>query len=219
MRERPGGPARLTTMRRTPLIALPLLLLLAVACGSDDTTTTASGGSSTTSTRVDAPSTTNPPPTSECSMSGVRIGQSEVKGVPDAVAAKRQAIIGAAAACDYDALAKLAGPQFNFTFGDSAGGPAAYWKQQEADDVQVMRLLVQVLNLPSVERKGGEAGDQVYVSWPSADQDQRTQADWDALKGVYTDEQVAAFQKDDLYTGYRAAITESGDWMYFVAGD
>jgi hypothetical protein len=47
----------------------------------------------------------------------------------------------------------------------------------------------------------------------------RTDADWDALRGLYTDEQVEQFQAADSYTGWRTAITDAGDWMYFVAGD
>jgi hypothetical protein len=202
-------------MRRALLLVLPLLLL-AVACGSDGTSSAASSDPSTTSTRVDAPSTTNPPPTVECSMSAVRIAPVAQAGLPAPVAATRDALIAAATACDYDALAELAGPQLNFTFGGATEGPAAYWKQREAADVPVMKLLVQVLNLPSAERKGtGEA----YVSWPSADQDERSQADWDALQAIYPADAVAAFQHDDMYTGWRTAIGADGSWMYFVTGD
>jgi hypothetical protein len=57
------------------------------------------------------------------------------------------------------------------------------------------------------------------VSWPSADQEVRTDTDWNALKGMYTDEQVAGFKSSDLYTGYRVGVTDAGDWMYFVSGD
>ena len=202
-------------MRLAPLVAVPLLFL-AVACGSDSNTPVASGDPSTTTTTVPATSTTAMP-TETCSTAGLRITLAD-QDLPAAVAAKRKAIFDAAVACDFDALGALAGPQFNYTFGDPSEGPAAYWKAQELAAVPAMRYLVQILDLPPVDRQLPDGGVR-YRSWPSADQDVRTQADWDALKGVYSDEQVAAFQKDDLYTGYRVAITASGDWMYFVAGD
>ena len=203
------------SMRRLPLLVLPLLFAVA-ACGSDSNTPVASGDPTSTTTSTIAPVTTAVP-TETCSTAGIRVTLAD-QDLPDAVAAKRKAIFDAAVACDYDALGKLVGPQFNYTFGDATGGPAAYWKSQEDAGQPVMKSLVQVLNLPNVARQQPEGGAK-YTSWPSADQDVRTQADWDALKGVYSDEQVAAFQKDDLYTGYRVAITDSGDWMYFVAGD
>jgi len=201
-------------MRITPLVVLPLLLVTAIACGSDADTPIASGGSSTTTT-VEEPSTTVPA-AETCSTAGIRITLAD-QDLPPKVAATRKAIFDAAVACDYRALAALTGPNFSYSFGAEKGDVSAYWHKQEDDGVPVMKYLVQILNLPNVERPAD--GGTTYTSWPSADQDVRTQADWDALKGVYTDEQVAAFQKADLYTGYRAAITESGDWMYFVAGD
>jgi hypothetical protein len=200
-------------MRITSLAVIPLLLL-AVACGSDEGSPIAAGASSTTTSTT---TTSAPPAAATCSTSGLRITLAD-QDLPDAVASKRKAIFDAAVACDYDALAAEAGPQFNFTFGDGDAGPAAYWKAREADDEQVLKVLVQVLNLPHVDRRLPDGGAR-YTSWPSADQDVRTQADWDALQGIYTEAQVEQFQAADSYTGYRTAITESGDWMYFVAGD
>jgi hypothetical protein len=204
-------------MRLAPLLVLPLLVV-GVACGSDSNTSLASGEPSTTTTSSTLSPSSTAVPTEACSTSTIRVQLQAQDGLSEATAAKRQAIFDAAVACDYDALAKLAGPQFNFTFGDAAGGAAAYWQAREAADEPVMKLLVQILNLPHVARDLPDGGAK-YVSWPSADQDVRTAADWNALKGVYTDEQVAGFKSSDLYTGYRVGITESGDWMYFVAGD
>jgi hypothetical protein len=203
-------------MRRLPLLALPLLV--AVACGSDGTTTASSGDPVTTTSSTTTSTSTSAAPASLCSTSTLRIQLQAQDGLSEATAAKRQAIFDAAVACDYDALAKLAGPQFNFTFGDAAGGAAAYWEAREAHGEPVIKVLVQILNLPHVARQLPDGGAK-YVSWPSADQDVRTAADWDALKGVYTDEQVAGWRSSDLYTGYRVGISDSGDWMYFVAGD
>jgi hypothetical protein len=202
------------SMRLAPLVAVPLLVL-AVACGSDSNTPVASGDAPSTTTTAPAP----PGDTSAgCSMSGVRVAFVEQSGLPEAVISKRKEILATAAACDYRALGALAGPQFNYSFGSGKGDASAYWHKQEDEGTPVMRELSQILDLPHATRELPDGGG-TYYSWPSADQDVRTQADWDALKGVYTDEQVAAFQKDDLYTGYRAAITETGDWMYFVSGD
>ena len=87
----------------------------------------------------------------------------------------------------------------------------------ELEGHPVLLQLARVLNLPSVERD--ELEGTPYRSWPSADQEHRTQAEWDALRGLYSDEQVAQFQRDDMYTGWRTAITDAGQWMYFVSGD
>ena len=201
------------TMRIAPLAVLPLLVL-AVACGSDDTPVASGDTSTTTSTTAEL----HDDPSAACSMAGVRQPFVEQPGLPEAVFAKRKEILATAASCDYRALQALAGAQFNYSFGDGKGDASAYWHKQEDDGTPVMRYLSQILNLPYATRQLPDGGG-TYYSWPSADQDTRTQADWDALKGVYTDEQVAAFQRDDSYTGYRVAITVSGDWMYFVAGD
>jgi hypothetical protein len=199
------------TMPRFPLVLVLPLLFVAVACGSDSPTTASSGDPTTTTSTTEAP-------TEVCSTSTMRMYLQAQEGLPAAVTAKRQAIFDAAVACDYDALAALTAKDFNFTFGDASGGAADFWRAREAADEPVMKLLVQILNLPHVERQLPDGGTK-YVSWPSADQDVRTDADWEALKGVYTDEQVAGFKSSDLYTGYRVAISDTGDWMYSVSGD
>ncbi|MCU1483916.1 MAG: hypothetical protein JWN67_662 [Actinomycetia bacterium] len=203
-------------MPRFPLVLVLPLLVVAVACGSDSPTTASSGDPSAATSTTLSPSTTVVPV--ECSTAGIRIQLQPQEGLPAAVTAKRQAIFDAAVACDYDTLETLAAKDFNYTFGDAAGGAADYWRAREAADEPVMKLLVQILNLPHVARQLPDGGA-TYVSWPSADQDVRTDADWEALKGVYTDEQVAGFKSSDLYTGYRVAISHTGDWMYFVSGD
>jgi hypothetical protein len=196
----------------TPL-ALAALLLLA-ACGSDSGGVVADGPPSTTTTT--ASTTTSTSADAECSTSGVRLVLAD-QDLPAPVAEKRQAIFDAAVACDFDALAAEAGDEFNFTFGNPGEGPAAHWRQQEQEGHAVLLPLARVLNLPSAERD--ELEGKPFRSWPSADQEHRTQADWDALRGLYTDEQVEQFQAADSYTGWRTAITDAGDWMYFVAGD
>jgi hypothetical protein len=195
-------------MRLTPLAVAALFLL--AACGSDSGGAVVSDAppSSTTST------TTSPP--ERCSVNGVRLVLEE-QDLPSPVAEKRQAIFDAAVACDFDALADEAGDQFNYTFGDPGAEPAAYWRQQEREGHPVMLPLARVLNLPSVERH--ELEGTPYRTWPSANQEHRTQADWDALRGFYSPEEVAQFQRFDMYTGWRTAITDAGAWMYFVAGD
>ena len=204
-------------MRITPLAVLPLLLL-AVACGSDEGSPVAAGDSSTTTSTTTTVTAPTGDASADCSMAGVRLAFVVQPGLPDAVIAKRKQILATAAACDYRSLDALAGPTFNYSFGDDKGDASAYWHEQEDDGTPAMRDLSQILNLPYAVRELPDGGGR-YYSWPSADQDVRTQADWDALKGLYTDEQVGQFQRDDMYTGYRTAITESGDWMYFVAGD
>jgi hypothetical protein len=196
-------------MRFTPL-ALAALLLLA-ACGSDSGGTVESEGPSSTTT-----TTTSAPPAATCSTAGLRATLTE-QDLPAPVAETRRAIFDAAVACDFEALAAEAGNDFSYTFGDRNGGPAQYWQAREGEGVPVLRTLVQVLNLPPAERD--ELEGRPYRSWPSADQETRTDADWDALRGLYTDEQVDQFRQADMYTGWRTGIDDQGTWMYFVAGD
>lgn len=196
---------------------LPVLLLLA-ACSSDGGGPVRSAGSST-STSV-ATTTTTAAPAETCSASGIRI-QLVAQDLPAPIAATRRALFEAAVACDYDrleAISKEGDGTVHYTFGgDDPEGMIGHWRRMEADGQPVLKDLALVLNLPNVQRD--IQGGHVYRTWPSADQEHRTAADWDALVGLYTEEEVAAFRKDDMYLGWRAGIRDDGDWMYFVSGD
>jgi hypothetical protein len=59
-------------------------------------------------------------------------------------------------------------------------------------------------------------------AWPSAYTAHPKPSDWDALvrAGLVTRAEATKAQKrDNVYYGYRTAITRSGAWQFFIAGD
>jgi hypothetical protein len=133
---------------------------------------------------------------------------------PDAVLRKRAAMLDAALAGDYDALAQLSDPnEFAYTFGEEVdGGPAAFWRQVEArgESPTPADALASVLRLPYTLSTG------IYV-WPFAydkTEDELT---------AYERRLLARLGKGgafaDGYLGWRAGIDPDGRWLFFVAGD
>lgn len=139
--------------------------------------------------------------------------------LPDVVAERRNAIAEAALACDLDRLVGLVGPDFTASFGGD--DPTTVWTSGEEAGDEVLRWLVDILRLPYgiVEVDGEEP---IYV-WPSA----HSYASWDAVPSTDRQALLAVYSEDDLdqfeafggYAGYRVGVTESGRWLYFVAGD
>ena len=141
-------------------------------------------------------------------------GEVSEKAPPDAVVRKRAAMLSAAEAGDYDALAALADPTaFEYTFGSEVqGGPAAYWREAEAggEDPTPAKALSGILRLPYTLSRG------IYV-WPFAydkTQDELTSYERRLLAPLG---QGGAFS--DGYLGWRAGIRPDGRWVFFVAGD
>jgi hypothetical protein len=135
--------------------------------------------------------------------------------LPAPVAALRRRIVALAVRCDYAGLAKLAGPKFAFSFGGERSA-AAYWKQQEAKGGRPLAILVKILKLPFTHNETGA------FAWPTAYRTHPARADWNALVrvGVLTRKTADAMRKGgNVYYGYRNAITKSGRWQFFIAGD
>jgi hypothetical protein len=135
-------------------------------------------------------------------------------GLPPAVAAARRAIADAARACDFARLNSLAhdGKGFTHSYGP-AGTPGQHWRRQERAGEPVLRTLVKILDLPHVRNEARQYG------WPSAYTERPTARDWKLLEGIYTKQQIAQFKRYGSYLGYRAGITPSGRWLFYVAGD
>jgi hypothetical protein len=141
------------------------------------------------------------------------------QNLPAGVASVRARIAAAAVACDYAKLQRIAlekGNGFKFSFGSETSA-AAYWRRLESQhrDKPLARL-VKILSIPFTRNETGA------YAWPSAYTDKPTAANWNALvqKGVYTRAEVNRMRKGgNVYYGYRTAITRSGDWQFFVAGD
>jgi hypothetical protein len=134
-------------------------------------------------------------------------------GIPPAVESKRAALLGAAQAKDYQALAKLADPTFKYTFGSPfSGGPAAYWRQAEQQGQQPLEALAAILELPYTLSRG------MYV-WPFAydkTADEITQYEAQLLKRIPPGDVTVGSAG---YLGWRAGILPDGSWIYFVSGD
>ena len=143
----------------------------------------------------------------------VTVARTTEAGVPAAVAVKRAAMLRAARAKDYDALARLADPTFRYTFGsDVPGGPAAYWRQAEQRGEQPLEALAAVLQMPYTLSSG------MYV-WPFAydkTADQITQYEAQLLSRIPPGGTSVG---PEGYLSWRAGIRPDGSWIYFVAGD
>ncbi len=126
-----------------------------------------------------------------CSAGGMPARPSTEAGLPEAVAETRLALVRAATACDYRALAVLASTGtegFTFSFG-GGDDPALFWWQEELSGFGPLQTLVRILETPYAVVGQGD----VYV-WPEA-----------FVTGGYF--------------GYRVGIAQDGEWLYFVAGD
>jgi hypothetical protein len=134
------------------------------------------------------------------------------------VAETRLAIAEAAVACDYGRLEELAlaGGDFIYSFGGNVpptpGEASGFWRDEEERGVEALATLVKLLDLPYA-REGSD-----YV-WPSAFKDDPTDADWEALEAIYTEEEIAGFKEFGGYLGLRVGISLDGGWKFFVGGD
>jgi hypothetical protein len=82
--------------------------------------------------------------------------------LPPAVTKTRTAILAAARAHDYAALARVIGThKITFTYGSPTGGPIAYWKRVEREGGKPLAAIAGLLKQPGVKFQGN------YV-WPRA---------------------------------------------------
>ena len=189
-------------------LVLLATIVLAVGCGSDPTEQTAGTPSEPVETQPPVETAlTEPVPTEPAPQSGL----------PAAVEMTRAAIITAAGARDYDALAALI-PDSGFTFSYGAGDSAIdYWQDLEAAGETPLETMAGLLAL-----RHTRAGD-VYV-WPWAydrDPAKLTSAQKNALAGAgaATREQLDQMSELGHYLGWRLGIRRDGTWVFFVAGD
>jgi hypothetical protein len=163
----------------------------------------------------DAPVATESP--AWCSAAGYTSSPDQT-GMPEAVAAKRAAIVSAASSCDIADVAALTGELFTASFG--GGDPATLWSEAEARGEKPMRFLVELFDQPFgiMQSEGGE-----FYAWPKAflydSWDDVPEAERTGLRAIYSQEELNLFDETGAYVGYRIAIHESGDWVYFVGGD
>ncbi|HXF73655.1 MAG TPA: hypothetical protein VNO79_13735 [Actinomycetota bacterium] len=143
-------------------------------------------------------------------------------GLPEAVAAKREAIFLAAAAGDLEGLAALADPAtFTFSYGADRD-PVRYWRAIEAAGGEgPAEVIPELLHAPYGTLRSG--GRTLYV-WPFAaamdDLSALTPAQRQALRALgYTERDIRSFVAAGGFLGWRLGITEDGRWIFYVAGD
>ncbi|MGI8515369.1 MAG: hypothetical protein ACR2NT_09560 [Acidimicrobiia bacterium] len=197
------------------------ILVLASACTVGDVT-----GPTATSAPPTVTSTFPPTITSVnviCSASNVEPDRETETDLPEPVAEMRLAIIEAAIDCNYERLADLAlagRDEFTYSFG-GGGDPAEYWREAEDRGEPVMAVLVAVLDLSGAQKETQFETDvftTIYV-WPAAFADNPSDADWEEVGELYTEEEIASMKEFGGYIGYRVGTTSDGDWVFFVAGD
>lgn len=83
-----------------------------------------------------------------------------------------------------------------------------------------MRYLAVLLKRPYESREVGGATQYLwpaaftYESWDAVPQEQK-----EALRPLYNEVNFSEFDRFGGYLGYRVGINDSGDWLFFVAGD
>lgn len=209
-------------MRRSPLLTVVIAVassLLAAACDSsgEDQTIQPSPTATDTAEVTPAPTETVAEPPlpdagAECSAGDLVVAAVQPQGLTEAAAETWNAIRSAALACDYEALAGIAGEDFVFSFG-GGDDPAAFWRQAEAAGEPVLADLVRILGLPAAEDEDGS-----FV-WPRVHLEPEDDAAWEEVADIYEPEDISSWREFGGYLGYRTAITPDGTWVYFVAGD
>ena len=169
------------------------------------------GGVPGTSSRGSSEQTTTVTTTIEDTLT-----EATASGLPAAVEKKRIALLEAAKAGDYDALAALAPPGFRYTFGaEVEGGPAAYWRDLERSGrAQPLEILATILELPYALSAG-------YYDWPWAYtiENSADLAPHELELLAPLGEVDELFGTDIGYLGWRTGIAPDGSWAFFVAGD
>jgi hypothetical protein len=223
-------------------VALVFTLLFAACGDSDESDTLPTTSAVVTSTSAPSSTTTGTPTSSmppssapsstavtttraTCSAAGLSTTVAAQDGLPAPVATMRADLARAAATCDWTALAALVdrnGAGVRHSFG-APGDPIAYWQGADAGGTPPppMRALRVLLDLPYATQPL-EAGAVQYV-WPAAHvavPPSQAQLQQIAATGLYPLTMLEEWvRQGNNYLGYRLAITATGNWTFFVAGD
>lgn len=167
------------------------------------------------------PATVPTPPQEQCSARET-VPPVEDRGgaFPQAVEDTRKEIAELAAACDFEGLEDVADRSEFFTYSYGDGGAAArHWRKVDEDE-RVMATLIEILQMSHAVQDGSSAGGEVIYVWPAvAGSQEPSEAEWDEVRSLYSAEEIDRMKEFGGYLGYRAGITEDGDWIFFVAGD
>lgn len=161
--------------------------------------------------------TVTPTAAAGCSADGVPVPE-RPDGLPPRVARTWQRIVDAAAACDFDALARLARPATTFSYG--GGGIEVVRRAEEHGDGDLATLL-RVMGLSHRQRT--DDSGRTWVAWPAASLrdswESTPQPEREELTAIHSPEVIASFADNGHYLGWRVGIRGNGAWAYYVAGD
>ena len=171
------------------LVALAVLLsaLAAAGCSGDE-------ASSVTATSSDAAS----------------------QGLPEAVAEKREGVLAAAEAGDYEQLRELIEEEvFLSDYGFGAADPVAEWKKLGARPLETMGALLQMRHVVRETNEG------MLYQWPRHDPDSSaedmTSEERELFLSFMSQEELdEAFNPDYGYTAPRLGILADGTWWFLV---
>lgn len=142
--------------------------------------------------------------------------------LPAPVAAKRQALKDTAARRDWPALARLAGPGFQWG-GYEEGDPVPAWRAAAAKGDDPARPLLAILDMACVVVRAGD-GATIYT-WPSAvgiDWKALTAGEKSALQALYgakIDQYWVEGRAKGYYVGWSIGIDAQGAWKSYTIGD
>jgi hypothetical protein len=133
-------------------------------------------------------------------------------GLPAAAEQTRARLLAAAESGDYEALRPvIPATGFAFSYGASAGGPIAYWKNVEQTSEQTpIAILAAIMRMPYTLNRG------LYV-WPFA-YDKR-KSDLTAYERRLLGPALLRSYVGEDYYGWRAGIRPDGGWVFFISGD
>jgi hypothetical protein len=183
-------------------------------CVESDTTTTVTALQTTTTTGTTCEAGDLYPPTTVAySDDG-----SDPRDLTEPVKDKVTRIAEAAVGCNASGLAALAADDITTTFGPGSGREdIASWQP----DDERFGIIGELFNMTHQVTEMQD-GSRLYV-WPAAfaydSWDDIPDAAMDELLRLYTQEELDQISLLGSYGGWRVGITESGEWIFFVAGD
>lgn len=194
-----------------------------IECISETTDTTSPPSTSAPTTSVVVTTTTSDevcpaaefyPPTTLAYLDDA----SDTRNSTEAVREQLTAVAEAAAACNATSLAALAADDITTTFGpDDGPEDIASWQP----DDERFGIISELFNMTHGVTEMAD-GSRLYV-WPAAfaydTWDEIPAQAKDELLRIYTQEELDQISLLGSYGGWRIGITETGEWIFFVAGD
>lgn len=140
-------------------------------------------------------------------------------GLDAEVAATREAIARAAAACDWAALQRTMGPGFVWGFAPGqtgSEGAIADWQAREAAGQPVLLRLVEIASLDYAIADDGTYTFPAAAQWKAPAWADASPEALAALEEVYGKANVDRWRAGAPFDGYRVGIRDSGAWYYFA---